>query len=64
MRTRTLFVALFLILLAARLCHVDILWAEEDLPMAAAEQMHFGKTLYRGACCWHVRLRCYYWACR
>jgi hypothetical protein len=38
---------LFLVLLAARLCHVDILWAEEDLPMAAAKQMAFGKTLYR-----------------
>lgn len=49
MRTCTFFVALFLILLAARLCHVDILWTEEDLPMAAAEQMHFGKTLYRDA---------------
>ncbi len=47
MRARTFFAALFLVLLAARLCHVDILWAEEDLPMAAARQMEFGKTLYR-----------------
>src|SRR5580704_5453767 len=47
MRARTFFSALFLVLLAARLCHVDILWAEEDLPMAAARQMEFGKTLYR-----------------
>jgi hypothetical protein len=47
MRARTFFAALFLTLLAARLCHVDILWAEEDLPMAAASQMKFGKTLYR-----------------
>jgi hypothetical protein len=47
MRPRTFFAALFLVLLAARLCHVDILWAEEDLPMAAAKQMQFGKTLYR-----------------
>jgi hypothetical protein len=44
---RNFFAALFLILLAARLCHVDILWAEEDLPMAAAKQVQFGKTLYR-----------------
>ena len=49
MRARTFFVALFLTLLAARLCHLDILWAEEDLPMAAAAQMKFGKTLYRDA---------------
>jgi hypothetical protein len=41
------FVILFLGLLAARLCHVRILWAEEDLPMAAAAQMQGGKTLYR-----------------
>src|SRR5882724_4137504 len=47
MRPGTFFAVLFLILLAARLCHVDILWAEEDLPMAAATQMQFGKTLYR-----------------
>jgi hypothetical protein len=47
MRARTFFAALFLVLLAARLCHLDILWAEEDLPMAAAMQMKFGKTLYR-----------------
>ena len=47
MRPGTFFAALFLILLAARLCHVDILWAEEDLPMAAATQMQFGQKLYR-----------------
>src|SRR5260370_19572037 len=47
MRPGTFFAALFLMVLAARLCHVDILWAEEDLPMAAAKQMQFGKTLYR-----------------
>ncbi len=44
---RNFFAALFLILLAARLCHLDVLWAEEDLPMAAARQVQFGKTLYR-----------------
>jgi len=38
---------LFLLLLAARLCHLDILWAEEDLPLAAAVQMLHGKFLYR-----------------
>jgi hypothetical protein len=47
MRTRTFFATLFVVLLAARLCHVDILWAEEDYPMAAARQVGFGKTLYR-----------------
>ena len=47
MRAGTFFAALFLILLAARLCHLDILWAEEDLPMAAATQMKLGKTIYR-----------------
>src|SRR5258706_10724032 len=46
-RRGTFSAALFLILRAPRLCHVDILWAEEDLPMAAATQMQFGKTLYR-----------------
>ena len=33
--------------MAARLCHVEILWAEETLPLAAAQQMSAGKVLYR-----------------
>jgi hypothetical protein len=41
------FCALFALLLAARLCHVRVLWAEETLPLAAAGEMHGGKTLYR-----------------
>jgi len=41
------FLALFTLLAAARLCHVRVLWAEETLPLAAARQMHAGKTLYR-----------------
>ena len=41
------FSALFALLLAARLCHVGILWAEETLPLAAAQQMRAGKVLYR-----------------
>ena len=34
-------------LLAAHLCHHGVLWAEEDLPLAAARQVLLGKTLYR-----------------
>jgi hypothetical protein len=45
--TRTLFLVLFAGLLAAHLCHSGVLWAEEDLPVAAAQQIIFGKTLYR-----------------
>ena len=47
MKPARFFAILFLGLLAARLCHVRILWAEESLPMAAAAQMQAGKTLYR-----------------
>ena len=46
-QTRFFFLALFALLLAARLCHLDILWAEETLPLAVAEQMAHGKALYR-----------------
>ena len=46
-KTRILFLLLFVLLLAARLCHVEILWAEETLPLAAAQQMRAGKALYR-----------------
>ena len=35
-------------LLAAHLCHVRVLWAEEGLPLAAAQQILLGKTLYSG----------------
>lgn len=45
--TRLFFLTLFALVLAARLCHLDILWAEETLPMAAAAQMARGKVLYR-----------------
>jgi hypothetical protein len=38
---------LFTGLLATRLCHTKILWAEENLPLAAAGQMEAGKALYR-----------------
>ncbi len=46
-KTRWFFFALFVLLLAARLCHIEILWAEETLPLAAAQQMRAGKVLYR-----------------
>ncbi len=38
---------LFALVLAARLCHLHILWAEETLPLAAAQQMLRGAALYR-----------------
>jgi hypothetical protein len=44
---RFFFPILFTLVLAARLCHLDILWAEETLPLAAAAQMERGKVLYR-----------------
>ena len=45
--TRLFFPLLFALLVTARLCHVEILWAEETLPLAAAQQMRAGKVLYR-----------------
>ncbi len=44
---RAWFAVLASALAASRFCHLRILWAEEDLPLAAAGQMLFGKTLYR-----------------
>src|SRR5580704_11520940 len=32
---------------AARLCHSNVLWADDTLPLAAAIQVAHGKTLYR-----------------
>ncbi|HUE02443.1 MAG TPA: hypothetical protein VMR62_22935 [Bryobacteraceae bacterium] len=45
--TRLFFLTLFAVVLAARLCHLDILWAEETLPLAAAAQFAHSKVLYR-----------------
>jgi hypothetical protein len=48
MKRRALFFgALAFLLAASRLCHVSILWAEENLPLAAALQMKNGLFLYR-----------------
>jgi len=46
-KSRYIFLLLAAVLIAARLCHVAILWAEETLPLAAARQMQAGKVLYR-----------------
>ena len=46
-KIRLFFLLGFALLVAARLCHVGILWAEETLPLAAAQQMRAGKVLYR-----------------
>ncbi len=41
------YAALFALVLAARLCHSGIVWAEEGYPLAAAREMLWaGKTLY------------------
>ena len=44
---RLFFFGIFLLAAVTRLCHVGILWTEEDLPLAAAQQMAHGRTLYR-----------------
>jgi hypothetical protein len=44
---RLFFPIVFVLLLAARLCHREILWAEETLPLATAQQMQYGRTIYR-----------------
>lgn len=41
------FSGLFALLLAAHLCHAGVLWAEEDLPLAAALRVLHGSVLYR-----------------
>jgi hypothetical protein len=44
---RLLFILLFAALVAARLCHIGILWEGDTYPLAAAQQMAHGKLLYR-----------------
>ena len=47
MHRRAVFAALAIVVVAARFCHVKILWVEEAYPMAAAIQLLHGKALYR-----------------
>src|SRR5258708_11217502 len=48
LRSSTWFwVSLTGILLLSRLCHLNILWADEDYHLAAGIQMLHGKMLYR-----------------
>ena len=47
---KAVFFALLLACVAGlRFCYLDVLWAEENLPLAAAAQMRGGKALYREA---------------
>jgi hypothetical protein len=47
LKPASLFLSLFLFLLAARLCHTGLVWVEEAYPAAGAIQMLAGKTIYR-----------------
>jgi 4-amino-4-deoxy-L-arabinose transferase-like glycosyltransferase len=46
-KTGLFFLLLFALLAAVRMCHFETLWAEETLPLAAAQQMRAGHVLYR-----------------
>ena len=46
-RTPLVLGALLLFLIGTRLCHSGILWSDGDYHLAAAMQIHDGKTLYR-----------------
>ena len=41
------FFLIALVVTAARLCHSNVLWADDNLPLAAAMQVARGKVLYR-----------------
>jgi hypothetical protein len=47
MAKRALWAGIVVILLAARLCHLHVLWVEEAYPTAAALELLRGKALYR-----------------
>ncbi|MCZ2075124.1 MAG: glycosyltransferase family 39 protein [Bryobacteraceae bacterium] len=46
MTTRAVFALIAAVLVVSRLCHSQVLWAEEGLPLAAALQIISGKFLY------------------
>ncbi len=47
MKPKAAFALIGLCVLAARLCHWNVVWVEEAYPLAAAAEMLRGKTLYR-----------------
>lgn len=47
MRTGAVFAIIAAVVVAARLCHSHVLWADDNLPLAAAMEVARGKTLYR-----------------
>jgi len=47
MHRRAFWIGIALLLLAARLCHWQVVWVEEGYPTAAALEMLRGKALYR-----------------
>jgi 4-amino-4-deoxy-L-arabinose transferase-like glycosyltransferase len=46
-RSRYIYLVLFIGVLATRLCHTGIVWVEEAYPLAAAREMMRGEWLYR-----------------
>jgi hypothetical protein len=47
MRVGWIFAAIAAVVVATRLMHAHVLWADDNLPLAAAMQIARGKTLYR-----------------
>ncbi len=46
-RSGLIFFLIAVVVVAARLCHTNVLWADDNLPLAAAMQIVRGKVLYR-----------------
>jgi hypothetical protein len=47
MRAGAVFAIIATVVIATRLCHSHVLWADDNLPLAAAIEIARGKTLYR-----------------
>src|SRR5580693_8151165 len=47
MRVAVTFACIAAVVIAARLCHSPVLWADDTLPLAAAMEVARGKVLYR-----------------
>jgi len=45
-RTGAVFAIIAVLVITTRLCHSDVLWADDNLPLAAAIEVARGKTLY------------------
>jgi hypothetical protein len=61
MRRGLIFAGIVALVIATRLCHSSVLWADDNLPLGAAIEVARGKTLFRDV--WFDKPPLVAWVC-